>query len=386
MKIQSLPIRTFCLSTALLAGLVSCDNEVDPQASLRTSINYSELTPTTPYKTLFVDGTGTSTVDLTAGNARLDMFKALDTYAKTVTVATAATPLDEKVLLNMYSNASNPFSGDFASLNTSGVQIRSVTGLSSNDPEKDRKKIGEFISSLATTSSAVKALAEEGKAGKLGNYLVDAKGIEWGQVVSKALIGAYQLDYISNVLLNQSLTANNYTLVAGKNYTELEHAWDEAFANLTNKPVYAGAATTASNGGESFLGAYVWEYNKEGYPKLHEAFLKGRAAIVNNDKDVYVSQAKLIRKELEKAVANAAIGYLRKTRENATDAGRRAHAFSEGIGFIYSLRYASMAGADAAFSDDILSKLAYSTNGMWKVKNEQIEQAINAISTKFGIN
>ena len=130
----------------------------------------------------------------------------------------------------------------------------------------------------------------------------------------------------------------------------------------------------------------MWEYNKEGFPILHQAFLKGRAAIVNNDAAVYQEQAKIIRRELEKAVANSAIGYLRKTRENATDPARRAHAYSEGLGFIYSLRYAKLANADAAFSDSILNNLAYTSDGMWKVRNEQLEQAIVAIRTKFGIN
>lgn len=386
MNKSHLPIRTLVLVSSTLFGLSACTTDVDPKANFRTSIDYATLTPGTAYSTLFVDESGASTVSLAEGNSRISMFKAIDTYAKSITAAGATVPLDAALLKNMYANSGKPFGSDNASLNTSGVQLRSVTALSAVDPEMDRKRIEEFMNILAAKSASLTGTAAEGKAGKLGNYVVDENGIEWGQVVAKSLIGAYQLDYISNILLNKGLAADNSKQVSGKNYTELEHTWDEAYANLTNKPVYAGEATSTSNGGESFLGAYVWEYNKEGYPKLHQAFLKGRAAIVNNDVAVYQEQARLIRKELEKAVANAAIGYLKKTRDNATDMGRRAHAFSEGLGFIYSLRYAKLNGADAAFSDGILANLAYASNGMWKVKNEQIEQAIHAINTKFGLH
>jgi hypothetical protein len=373
------------LLLASTLSLTSCETEVDPKENLRAPIEYGQLSATTAYTAPFVDRSGNTTVDLKAGNARLGMFKLIDTYAKTIT-GTGTTPLDANILKNMYANSNAVFTGDNSALNSSGVSLRSVTAQSAADPEKERKVIDGFMTILADKSKAATAIAEDGKAGKLGNYLVDERGVEWGQVVAKSLIGAYQLDYIGNVLLSEGLKADNYSVVAGKNYTALEHNWDEAYANFTNKPVYAGDASATSNGGESFLGAYVWEYNKEGYPKLHEAFLKGRAAIVNNDVATYTAQASLIRKELEKAVANAAIGYLKKTRENATDPGRRAHAFSEGLGFIYSLRYARATGADAAFSDAILNNLAYTTAGMWKVKNEQLEQAISTISSKFGIN
>ncbi|HEV7349744.1 DUF4856 domain-containing protein [Telluribacter sp.] len=386
MSAYSLPNRSVLFFALSVFGVTACNETVDPRPDLRPSIDYTQLSATTPYSSLFVDQNGASTVDLTTGNARINAFRALDAYAKTVTAAGATTPLDASQLKNMYANSGNPFSGTYASLNGTGIQLRDATAVSTTNPESERKRMDDFLVILANKSKALTTTAEDGKAGKLGTYLVDEQGIEWGQIVAKSLIGAYQLDYIGNVLLSEGLKADNYTLVAGKPYTQLEHNWDQAYANFTQKPVYAGDASATSNGGEAFLGAYVWEYNKEGYPKLHQAFLKGRAAIVNNDAAVYKEQAELIRKELEKTIANSSIGYLKKTRENATDPARRAHAYSEGLGFIYSLRYAKLAGADAAFSDAILNKLAYTSQGMWKVKNEQLEEAIRTISTKFGIN
>jgi hypothetical protein len=385
MQIYNLPLRSVVIAALTITGFASCDRPVEPQ-SLRAPMQYTQLTATTPYAAAFVDDNGVSTVDLKAGNTRINVFRALDVYMKTVTAAGATAPLSATTMKNMYANSGNPFPVDFAALNGTGIQLRDVTAASLSNSEPERKRIEDYMALLAASSQSVTAPAADGKAGKLGTYLVDANGIEWGQVVAKALIGAYQLDYIANVLLTEGLKADNSTLVPGKPYTQLEHNWDQAFANLTQKVVYAGDASATSNGGESFLGAYVWEYNKSGYPKLHEAFLKGRAAIVNNDSKVIKEQADLIRRELEITAANSAIGYLKKTRDLALDPSRRAHAYAEGLGFIYSLRFAKIYGADAAFADGVLNGLAYQTVGVWKLRNEQIEQAIKTISVKFGIN
>ncbi|GAB3497484.1 DUF4856 domain-containing protein [Spirosoma knui] len=372
------------------AGLSSCIDEENPviaNTQLRRSVDYATLKDTTTYANFFVDDTGTKTVDLTTGSTRLAMFRAINTYNGTA-VGTGAT-LDATVLKNMFANTSNPFSGTAnTSLNTSGIQLRNVTAssLSATDAEKERTTIEAAFPAIATASKSVSATAAEGKAGKLGTYLVDEKGIEWGQIIQKSLIGAFQLDYIGNVLLSdKNLSSDNTTLVAGKKYTQLEQNWDEIYGIITANPIY-GAKATATSSGESFIGSYLWEYNKEDFPKIYPALLKGRAAIVNNDQTTLKAQASIIRSAMEKAVAGAALGYLGKWKTGTTDAAR-AHAMGEGLGFIYSLRYAKSYGADAAFSDGILNNLVYSApNGFWGLTNAKIDAASAAIKTKFKIN
>jgi hypothetical protein len=227
--------------------------------------------------------------------------------------------------------------------------------------------------------------ASPGVAGKLGTYLVDEKGIEIAQIIQKSLIGALQLDYISNVLLDDGLNAENHTLVGGENYTQLEHNWDEAYGLLTLNQIYLEGATDASRNSVEFgAGAYIWEYNKPNYSKIFPAFLKGRAAIVNNDNAELQTQATFIRTEFEKALAAAALGYLEKWKTGATDAAR-AHAIGEGLGFIYSLRFATIHGADAAFSDTILNGLISSENGFWDLDVTKINTAADAIKSKFNL-
>ena len=185
--------------------------------------------------------------------------------------------------------------------------------------------------------------------------------------------------------MDQGLNADNYNEVGDNNYTALEHNWDEAYGLLTLNQIYLqGATDAARNSVEFAAGSYIWEYNKANYAKIFPAFLKGRTAIVNNDKAELQAQATFIRTEFENAIAAAALGYLDKWKTGTTDAAR-AHAIGEGLGFVYSLRFATIHGADAAFSDKIWNDLVGSENGFWDLTTAKINAASDAIKAKFNI-
>jgi len=303
--------------------------------------------------------------------------------------------IDATMLNLMFVNAGNPFT-DISTpaisvaggeLNASYLQLKNV--VASSQPiaqaEEVRTKFESLFDEIEAASNSVNETASIGVPGKLGSYLVDAKGIEIAQVIQKSLIGALQLDYIGNVLLNDGLDANNYLLVDGNNYTELEHNWDIAYGLLTLNPIYLQGSTNDNRATVEFAaGSYIWEYNKTNYASLDPAFLKGRAAIVNNDKAELKKQATFIRTEFEKTIAYAAIGYLEEWKTGATDADR-AHAIGEGLGFIYSLRFATLYGADAEFSDQILDGLLDSENGYWDLNASKINAASDAIKAKFNL-
>lgn len=367
----------------------SCEKNNYELPDLRTKIDYAKLTATTPYKSLFINAKGDTTVDLTSGNNRYKQFQALNYYLGASVRDTKI--LDATLMKNMYVNSGSPFTDIAslnilgASLNASGVQLRNITASSKSttDAEATRTRLEALYIDMANVSKSVSTTATKGVAGKLGTYLVDAKGIETAQIIQKTLIGALQLDYICNILLVQGLDADNRTLVAGKNYSQLEHNWDEAYGILTLNPIYLIGSTDAVRGTtESLMGSYIWEFNKASYAKIFPAFLKGRAAIVNNDKAELKTQATFIRTEIEKAIASAAVGYLAKWKTSTTDAAR-AHAIGEGLGFIYSLRYCTITSVDAKFSDDILENLTGSTNGFWDLTNDKINAASDAITLKF---
>jgi hypothetical protein len=392
-------LRVMLFASVVAFGLVSCsdDDEPTPPASqdLRAKIDYAKVTVATPYKSLFIDAKGDTTADLKSGTDRYRMFQALNYYIGSA-VRDSAT-LDATLMKNMFANSGSPFKDIKAGavlvngndLNASGVQLRNVTASSrvSAEAETNRAALEGYFVEMADASKSVKTKAAKGVAGKLGNYLVTSNGIEMGQIIQKGLIGALQLDYISNVLLDKGLEADNKTLVSGKKYTALEHNWDEAFALLTPNPILLEGANMTEKGpkaNEQFLGSYLWEYNREISATIHSAFLKGRVAIVNNDKTELKTQATLIRTAMEKAIAKAANGYLDKWKKGSDDA-TRAHAIGEGLGFIYSLRYCTINGADSNFSDTILLGLIgpASPNGFWDLTNDKINAASDAITAKF---
>jgi hypothetical protein len=381
---------------ALLAAF-SCDDDESKQ-SIRASIDYSVLDPKAGYSGQFKNDAGVTTVDLTDGNNRYKMFQALNYHSSSN--ITANTAIDDDKLSALFANSGSPFvdiatqtiSVNGATLNSSGVQLKNVVATS--QPSQTATVLNKFeadFDDIAEASLSLSQVAEIGKAGKLNNFLVNDRGIEPIQVIQKGLIGALQLDYIGNVLLNTGLDAENYELVDGKPYTQLEHNWDEAYAMFTLNQAYlynleTGAATTDSKREtiEFGIGAYMWEYNKTGYPKIYQAFLIGRAAIVNNDRELLEAQATIIRTEMENAIANSAINYLQKWVDGADDAAR-AHAFAEGLGFIYSMRFATIHPADAAWSDGVINGLINSENGFWDLDVTKINTASNAIKAKFGL-
>ncbi len=376
----------------LAVGLFACDDD-DVKPNLRTTIDYNVLTPQTNYSELFVDADGNTTVDFSGGNDRHKMFQALNFYSTSLIGANEH--IDAPVLKNMFSNIGSPFTDistatinvDGDQLNASNVQLRNVvaSSLSSTAAEEVRTTIEEYFEDIEEASHFVANTASQGVAGKLGNYLVDERGIEIAQIIQKSLIGALQLDYIGNVLLDAGLNADNQLLVGDENYTQREHNWDEAYGLLTLNPIYLAGSTNDERKTTEFgAGSYIWEYNKANYANMYPAFLKGRAAIVNNDNTQLQEQATFIRTEFEKTIAYAALGYLGKWKTGATEAAR-AHAIGEGIGFIYSLRFAKIHNVDAAFSDNLINGLIGSANGFWDLDADKINTASDAIKSKFNI-
>lgn len=392
--------RPVAILAVVCVVLASCDDDNDAAPDLRPNIEYTALENTTPYSEQFMDESGVTTVDLTSGNTLHKMFQALN-YKSSSSVS-ANTEISAATLKNLYSNTGNAFtdiststiSVTGADLNNSTLNLKELTASSLPAAEATvvRNRLEEEFETLATASLSVTQTASAGQAGKLGNYLVTEKGIESVQIIQKSLIGALQLDYIGNVLMNTGLEANNSQLVTGENYTQLEHNWDEAYGLLTLNAVYLydtadnEASTDAARATVEFaLGSYIWEYNKTGYAQIFPAFLKGRAAIVNNDRAALEEQATFIRTQIEKAIARAAVGYLAKWKDAAGTDATRAHAMGEGLGFIYSLRFAGIHGGDAAFSDEILDDLIGSENGFWDLTVDKINAAQDAINAKFSL-
>lgn len=391
----------FVLVLALIIGLsTACKKEGCPEPTpmsnpgyRTTTIDYSTLTPTTSYKTPFLLANGDSTINRNSGRARLRMFRALATYISTS--ITAGTAIDEAKLNNMFTNTGAPFEGVYADLNNLDINIKDATAFSKVNQANVHSYLQTAFTKMANISTLASQTAVKGTAGKMGTYLVDEKGFETAQIIQKTLIGAYQLDYIGNVLLNTGLNADNYQLVTGKKYTQLENNWDEAYGMLTLNDIYGSkevqadpSATPAirASSGELYLGSYAWEYNKTGYVKLHAAFLKGRAAIHNNDMVTVRAQAEIIRQILETAIGAAANGYMGKSYDAAATEAAKVHAFGEGLGFVYSTRFCNVTGADDVYSEDLMDDLITTTTPtFYDIATSQFTTVATKLRSKFNL-
>lgn len=367
------------LGLALLA--TSCKKEnVVPTTPSGLEIPYTSLTATSNYKTTFVDADGKTTVDFSGQTTRINMLKEMDAHMKAGTSA----DIDATKLINMFRNQNTPFtSADLNAATDKVISSKTAQSFSATEADAERARFISYFNELERISKMRSNTAEQGKAGVLGtNRLVDEKGFEYSQFVQKGLIGAMMLDQIANIYLGtDKQSADNTTPNEGKNYTAMEHHWDEAYGYLTSNDTYP------IKGSESFLGEYARQGASVGggADNLYLAFLKGRAAIVNNDLTTRDEQIAYIRTELEKAIAAVAISYLNKT-NSATDDASRFHALSEGVGFIYSLRFAHNAKINKAKSEELLNILMGKANGFWSLTPADINNVRDQIATTFGID
>tara|TARA_Y100000385_G_scaffold202164_1_gene209397 strand:- start:1435 stop:2730 length:1296 start_codon:yes stop_codon:yes gene_type:complete len=218
--------------------------------------------------------------------------------------------------------------------------------------------------------------AEPGMAGYLGGYELNAEGQEIDQLFFKSLIGAFTLDQIINNYITPSQLDATYTddndtidrrenntngvLYSDKNYTEMEHKWDEGFGYL-----YGQVADIESNFGlpvgDEATGNLLMKYFKkveENYEPgiaetVYNAFIAGRHAITVADYDARDEAATIIKTELSKVIGYYAKHYLNDyiAKVASDDIAKAHHSLSEGYGFIFSLQFTNN-GADAPYMEN----------------------------------
>ena len=299
-------------------------------------------------------------------------------------------------------------------LNASSKNIRSKTAasadlFSSNTTDATAIK-NQFDSWISEQVSDVFPYwsddASAGSAGKIqeagggSTRYVNGKGLELNQAINKGLIGGLMADQMLNNYLGTAVldagtnTVDNdeKTLSDGKNYTTMEHKWDEGFGYLYG----ADNQENPTLGADSFLNKYLARV--EGDPDfqgiaatIYDAFKLGRAAIVNNDYLTRDDQVDIIRENISKVIAIRAIYYLQQGKANlGTDWASAFHDLSEGFGFVYSLQFTRKPGTNAAYFstseiNGFISTLT-SGNGFWDITAAQLDTMSNSIADRFGIS
>ena len=360
--------------------------------------------PTVAPSTYNFTRNGTTTVSYSGQTTRIAMGQEFVSALKDET----KTEIQLDAMFNHQAGGSD-FSDD--NLNSSSKNIRSKTAastdlFSANTTDATAIKnqfdtwIAEQVSDVFPSWSED---ASEGVAGKIqeagggSTRYVNGKGLELNQAINKGLIGGLMADQMLNNYLGTAVldagtnTADNdaETLADGKNYTTMEHKWDEGFGYLYG----ADDQEDPALGADSFLNKYLarveGDTDFQGIAAtIYDAFKLGRAAIVNKDYLTRDAQVDIIRENISKIIAIRAVYYLQQGKANlGTDWASAFHDLSEGFGFVYSLQFTRKPGTNAAYFsfsevNGFISTLTVG-NGFWDITANQLDTMSETIASRF---
>ncbi len=159
-----------------------------------------------------------------------------------------------------------------ASLDESGKNVggKTASGCLYGENEEAIERLQAMIEDYAgNVVPNWEATAADGTPGVLSDdkrtINVNAKGWEVDQTFQKALIGAFTLDQIANNYLaackldsgTKADDNSNGVTSEGDSYTEMEHAWDEAFGYLYGQEADPTADLSSPSGDGTLLNKYV---------------------------------------------------------------------------------------------------------------------------------
>ena len=325
-------------------------------------------------------------------------------------------------LLAMYRNQGPngedvaPFTNDDLNSETKSIKSKVAASrdyFSSNTVESTRIK-NDFESWIQAQVEEVypawNQLAQPGVPGQIADgsstRYVNAQGLEYNQMVNKSLIGALMLDQMLNNYLSPSVldeadnvfNNDNGTVEQGKNYTTMEHKWDEAYGYLFGTAADKADPLPSLGDDDSFLNKYLGRV--EGDPDfagiantVFESFKSGRAVIVDANYDLRDDEAATLREKMSEIIGVRAVYYLEQAAfafpMTASNTGTIFHDLSEAYGFIYSLRFTRKPGTDEPYfssqqCDEMLQDLLDDgPNGLWDLKVETLQDLSATIADEF---
>ncbi|MEX0884105.1 MAG: DUF4856 domain-containing protein [Cyclobacteriaceae bacterium] len=356
----------------------SCIEEDGPQIE--------EINPPTSY---VFERDRASTVEYQGQTDRLNMLSEMKSYLVTGDKGEA---LSLQKLLDMYANANAPFSSQELNQATT-KQLENKTNAAQIDLFKGLMAKAAEVSQdvAANNTSAAEGIAGRVERGTTGNYVnVNENGWEFTQLIEKGLMGAVFYDQIFNSYLTDAKigeAVDNENLVEGKNYTRMEHHWDEAFG-------YWGVPTDFPNGDPVLNPEYkrFWANYTDGRDALlnvsqplMDAYLLGRAAIVAGNHTVKNEQVEVIIDLHELVSAGTAVHYINDAMGylSSGDQGNLFHSMSEAYTFISALQYSPRKNINQSDIMEILTSDLGTDGNFWKVSNESLQNAKDKLTTAY---
>jgi hypothetical protein len=294
---------------------------------------------------------------------------------------TAGTVVNSAKLKSMYANQGSFFtdvtiSGSVLNLNTSGIQLKANTiSTAQTFVETIMDSIGVASQTGLTAANGVAGVSDR-------KTLLSANGIYWRQFFTKSIMGVLIGHQITDAYLSDSLNS-------GISITAKAHAWDQAFfmwGVASNFPAnragvkYWGSYTSQIDSGIAKPVVTLTGINSN--PTLMNAFLKGRAALANNDLNTAKAQAAIIIPFFEKMEAAAALHEINEAKGNlANGAAAVCGNLSESIGFWTALKY----NAHKTISDaDYQAVLALYGTNFYTITPAGIQAIEDKISSIYG--
>jgi hypothetical protein len=313
-----------------------------------------------------------------------------------------------------HEEGANDFSSD--ALNNSGKNIKSKVATSIDffaantvESAQIQQDFETFIAGQVNeVFPAWNSLAAPGVPGQIAEgttpRYVNAKGLEYDQAFVKGLLGALMTDqmlnnYFSTAVLDAGQNIENNTneiTEEGKDYTTMEHKWDEAYGYIFGNAPNPANPLLSVGEDDSYLNKYLGRQEDDpdfagASQRVFDAFALGRAAIVAKNYELRDEQIEIVREEISEMIGFRAVYYLQiaKVQFNNNNIGAALHDLSEGYGFIYSLRFTRNpdTGAPNFSSEEIdgylTQMLESSPDGLWDISFETLDELSNTIAARF---
>lgn len=323
------------IGIALSVSMISCKDEEDPTPPA----NNGGVNVNTP-ATYEFNRNGMSSVSFQGQTERLNQLAEMKALLST---ANNGSIIQAQDLKDMFANTNGNGNGNFSFSSTKQLENKTFT---MDLPYFDALFDSAAVASVAASNNIVAANGTAGLAERSGGkkILVDANGREFAQLLEKGLMGATFYNQIVNGYLTDSKIGdhvNNTDLVAGKNYTQMEHHMDEAFG-------YFGAPVDFESNYSGSGDVRYWanysntaDDNIQMNDKLMNAFKRARQAIVENKFSIKDEEVDKIYNEFERLIAASAIHYANQAKAATVD-GDRLHVLSECYAFTRALRYSNI--------------------------------------------
>ena len=304
---------------------------------------------------------------------RLDMLAELETYMKTSN--TSGTAVEASTMKAMYANDGHTWTE--SALNSSTKDLKASFEIAQAELEASSCK---YAASSSTTVGSDETAGVVESADGAKAYLFDENGVEHTQLIAKGIMGACLYYQMTSVYTGtDKMNVDNETVEEGKG-TAMEHHWDEAFGYYGAPIDFTNATTT----GYKYWAKYSFKGDADHdlINKVMTAFIKGRAAISNDDLDTRDAQITELRSQLEMVSATTAIYYLESAKSDLADDALRNHQLSEAWAFIKALEY----NVDKTISSaQITSILGHLGTNFYQVSASNIDAAVSELKTIYGI-